>query len=119
MKFSRLYFGLLLSLFCSQLFANEAQRRMELMKYAIKIESALRHETEWSEVSWFEKIKLIEQAYAYKEGETCLVLGFKSQFKNGLCRLSKAEGIKEYKDQCPQSSLPCNPQIFGKASADK
>ncbi len=113
------YLVILLSLICFNVFAAEAQKRVELMKYAVKIESVLRHETKWNEVSWFKKIKLIEEAYAYKEGETCLVLGFKSQFKNGMCRLSRAEGIKEYKALCPQSSLPCNPQIFGKPSADK
>lgn len=118
-NYPKLCLGILLTLICSNLFAQVANERVELMKYAIKIESALRHETEWNEVSWFEKIKVIEEAYAYKEGETCLVLGFKSQFKNGMCRLSKADGIKEYKDQCPQSSLPCNPQVFGKASAEK
>jgi hypothetical protein len=118
-NYPKLCLGILLSLICSSLFAKDSNERVELMKYAIKIESSLRHETKWDEVSWFEKFKIIEEAYAYKEGETCLVLGFKSQFKNGLCRLSKAEGIKEYKEQCPQSSLPCNPQIFGKASADK
>ena len=118
-SYSKLCLGILFTLICSRVSANEAQKRVELMKYAISIESALRHETEWNEVSWFEKIKLIEEAQAYKEGETCLVLGFKSQFKNGMCRLSKADGIKEYKEQCPQFTLPCNPQIFGKASSDK
>lgn len=118
-NFSKLCFGLLLILTCSQLFAQSALKRVELMKYAIKTESALRHETKWVEVGWFEKIKFIEEAYAYKEGETCLVLGFKSQFKNGMCRLSVAEGIKEYKKECAGGYLPCNPQIFGKPSAVK
>ncbi len=115
----KLGLGIFLFVLCSNLFANEAQNRVELMKFAIKMESTLPHETEWNEVSWFEKFKLIEEAYAYKEGETCLVLGFKSQFKNGMCRLSIADGIKDYKNKCPKSTLPCNPNVFGKASADK
>lgn len=118
-NYQKLSLGILLSIFALNVFAIEANKRVELMKYAIKVESALRHETEWNEVSWFEKINFIEQAYAYKEGETCLVLGFKSQFKNGMCRLSKADGIKKYKNQCPPSSLPCNPQVFGKPATDK
>lgn len=99
-------------------FAAKIHERVELMKYAIAVESALPHETKW-EVTWLEQFKLIQEAYAYREGETCLVLGFKSQYKQGKCRLSSAEGIKDYKKQCSGDSLPCNPKIFGKPSPDQ
>lgn len=94
------------------------QERALLMKFMIQAESKQKLELEWT-TSWWKKIKLIEEAHAYKEGETCLVLGFKSQFKKGMCRLSLAEGAKSYKAQCSAGTLPCNPQIFGKPSSEK
>lgn len=116
MKFS---FSLILCFLSFSLFAKSPQQRVELMKYVIKQESKMRTDTKWDEVSWYQKIKLIEDAYAYKEGESCLILGFKSHFTNGMCRLSAAEGVSEYRKQCEGTDLPCNPQVFGKPSSDK
>lgn len=110
---------LIMCLLSFSLFAKTASERVDLMKYVIKQEGKLRLDTKWEEASWFQKFKLIDEAYAYKEGEACLILGFKSTFKNGMCRLSAAEGLKEYKKQCSGGELPCNPQVFGKPSADK
>lgn len=102
----------------TSLFANFTER-VELMKYVISEEALHPVQTEWEEVSFFQKIKLIEEAHAYKEGDTCLILGFKSKYINGMCRLSKAEDIKNYKAQCSPGTLPCNPHVFGKPSQDK
>lgn len=112
MKLIALLFLLLGSM---QVFATFPER-VELMKYSIDQEALHQLETEWEEVSLFERLKLIQEAHAYSDGDTCMILGFKSQFKNGMCRLSKAEGIKNYKSQCKVGSLPCNPQVFGKPS---
>lgn len=117
-KFSPLGYGLWLLLLPTSLYANDVSKRVHLMKYSIKMEAALPHETKW-EVSWLDQLKIIEEAYAYKEGESCLILGFKSQYKNGKCRIADAEDIKDYKSQCQGNSLPCNPQVFGKPSAEK
>lgn len=49
-------------------------------------------------------------AYAYQEGDSCLVLGYQGKFTKGVCRLDTAE--KE-KNKCQKNYYPCQPLLFG------
>jgi hypothetical protein len=65
---------------------------------------------------------LIQYATAFEsrpavEGQTCLVLGFKSTFQNGLCRLAQAPASAAYRSYCEEGSVPCNPAIYGRSES--
>lgn len=49
-------------------------------------------------------------AYAYKEGDSCLVLGYQGKFTRGVCRLDKSTIDK---NSCAASYYPCQPLLFG------
>ncbi|GEM_PF-6110412 len=49
-------------------------------------------------------------AYAYKEGDSCLVLGYQGKFTRGVCRLDKTTIDK---NSCAASYYPCQPLLFG------
>ena len=49
-------------------------------------------------------------AYAYKEGDSCLVLGYQGTFTKNVCRLETS--VLE-KNKCAKSYYPCQPQLFG------
>ena len=98
--------------------ASELQGRVDLMKYAIELERSLPLNLD-KEPTYTFNFKLIDDAHAYREGETCLILGFKSKFQKGMCRLSAAEGAKELQKECSSSQYACNPQVFGSAAESK
>ena len=49
-------------------------------------------------------------AYAYKEGDSCLVLGYQGSFTKGVCRLN-ASAVD--KNKCAKNYYPCQPLLFG------
>ncbi len=89
--------------------AQTALKKISLMNYVTEEESKYGHDYKLSRFNF----SFIPEAYAYSEGSACLILGFKSTFKNGMCRLSKAEGAKELAGSCKSGQLPCNPVVFG------
>lgn len=107
---------LILALLSYSSFASSVQehalKKITLMKYVTEEEA--KYGLDFKLTSFH--FNFIEEAYAYSEGSACLILGFQSTFKNGMCRLSKAEGAKELLSQCSKGSLPCNPEIFGNSS---
>jgi hypothetical protein len=92
--------------------------RVELMKYVISEEAKHPVQTKWSDSkleSFFKNLELVSSAYAYRDGDVCIVLGFKSMFENGMCSLTKAHAVENYKQDCSAGELPCNPVVFGQA----
>ncbi len=87
-------------------------KRLSLMSYVTHVETLYPYNLEWSYKS-AEIFNLFSKAYAYKEGDPCLILGFQSTYKNGMCRLSLADGAKEYRGSCSKGKYACNPQVFG------
>jgi hypothetical protein len=49
-------------------------------------------------------------AYAYKEGDACLVLGYQGSFTKGVCRLDTTNADKS---KCAKNFYPCEPLLFG------
>ncbi len=49
-------------------------------------------------------------AYAYQEGDSCLVLGYQGKYTRGRCRLDRS---KIDKSACAKSYYPCQPLLFG------
>jgi hypothetical protein len=89
--------------------------RKSLIAYAIQFEARGKTSVAKADYKdWLKSFSFTPEAKAYANGETCLVLGFKSTFQNGLCRLSTAEGAEQYKSSCSDGGLPCNPVVFGK-----
>lgn len=108
----KLIFLFLLSLASSAFAQSDEQivlKKITLMKYVAEEEAKYNHDYSLSSF----RLPFIEEAYAYGEGSACLILGFQSTFKNGMCRLSKAEGAKEHTSSCKSGTLPCNPVVFG------
>jgi hypothetical protein len=105
-------FLLLLSSAYGSSFKEDALKRMSLMSYASYSEVQSPYDLKWDSLtsSYF---SFLPVAHAYQEGDPCLILGFKSTFKNGMCRLSLSVDAKKYKRSCAKGLYACNPQVFG------
>jgi hypothetical protein len=101
------------SLYARESNKREALKRLSLMSYVSHVEGQYPYDLKWEtlKTSYF---SIFSKAHAYKEGDPCLILGFQSVYKNGMCRLSLAKGAKEYKNSCRIGEYACNPQVFGK-----
>lgn len=91
---------------------SDSYKRISLMSYTAYLESQTPFDLDWNKKTSY-NLSLMTKAYAYQEGDTCLVLGFQSKYKNGLCRLSLAKDASSYKNSCSKGLYPCNPQVFG------
>lgn len=112
LNFLILNFLLTLSVFAYSSEHIASLKRLSLMSYVSFTEGQYEYDLNRESLTT-STLTFFPNAYAYKEGETCLILGFQSTLKNGICRLSLAKGAKKYRNSCVRGQYACNPEVFG------